>query len=371
MATDLTCWGCGRSTADAEERLTALGHSWHPPCFTCTSCRTPLEQDFTLIGQRPYHSSCASRLLATTGVKCTKCSMVVVGKCVSAMGKKWHPRCLACVVCHLPISGGDDLAVDEGLVFHKPCLQKSEGFPRCPKCKEECEGAFMEAMEMAWHPQCFLCAFCSNPLEGSYATKDGLAYHQQCHDNKLAAEEVCDACGKQLGPDALQAIGHSYHSACFQCNFCKAPIDSQYTTDVETKVYHAGCLVEKRRIDRLNREHVLRERVRIWTDVRQGRAPAPAAFPPSFSYRPAIPADITNSLITEAQLRAEFQRYDVDGTGLLDQSEFTEAYKAFEDFGLAVTDADVKALLSRIRTHQEGAINFDEFCILMLRLAQR
>eukprot|EP00658_Telonema_sp_P-2_P032775 TRINITY_DN24186_c0_g1_i2.p1 TRINITY_DN24186_c0_g1~~TRINITY_DN24186_c0_g1_i2.p1 ORF type:complete len:192 (-),score=16.34 TRINITY_DN24186_c0_g1_i2:181-756(-) len=80
-------------------------------------------------------------------------------------------------------------------------------------------------------------------------------------------------------------------------------------------------------------------------------------------------SNLSGLLVSDDQLRREFNRLDVNGDGYLDRSEFRNVFSTFEHFGLAhVSRDEVDRVLSRYSA--DGKVTFDEFCIAMLRLVQ-
>ncbi|XP_056153993.1 LIM domain-containing protein 1 [Lampris incognitus] len=50
--------------------------------------------------------------------------------------------------------------------------------------------------------------------------------------------EVCDSCGQLIVDMVLQALGKSYHSACFRCVICRQSLEGlPFTVDTDNKVY--------------------------------------------------------------------------------------------------------------------------------------
>ena len=80
-------------------------------------------------------------------------------------------------------------------------------------------------------------------------------------------------------------------------------------------------------------------------------------------------SNLSGLLVSDDQLRREFNRLDVNGDGYLDRNEFRNVYSTFEHFGLEhVSREEVDRVLSRFSA--DGKVTFDEFCIAMLRLVQ-
>jgi hypothetical protein len=75
--------------------------------------------------------------------------------------------------------------------------------------------------------------------------------------------------------------------------------------------------------------------------------------------------------VTEDQLKRKFKELDVDGNGFLLRHEFRAAFLAYQSFGLPFTEREVDDLMGKFGSGDPQHIYFDEFSILMLKLAQR
>eukprot|EP01004_Peranema_trichophorum_P010684 NODE_950_length_2226_cov_40.526866_g812_i0.p1 GENE.NODE_950_length_2226_cov_40.526866_g812_i0~~NODE_950_length_2226_cov_40.526866_g812_i0.p1 ORF type:complete len:699 (+),score=144.91 NODE_950_length_2226_cov_40.526866_g812_i0:83-2179(+) len=95
----------------------------------------------------------------------------------------------------------------------------------------------------------------------------------------------------------------------------------------------------------------------------------PRKIPP-YSER-HLEANVGALLVTERQLRQAFAELDVDGNGWLDRVEFEELYRTFEGFGVNVSEDKVREVLMVYKPFDDGKLTFDEFSLLMLKVAQR
>jgi Ca2+-binding EF-hand superfamily protein len=66
-----------------------------------------------------------------------------------------------------------------------------------------------------------------------------------------------------------------------------------------------------------------------------------------------------------AALRADFARFDTDGSGALDAAEFRAAYRRMESFGLPLSDCQLDMAFGPVA--RDGRVEFDGFCVLMLK----
>jgi hypothetical protein len=85
----------------------------------------------------------------------------------------------------------------------------------------------------------------------------------------------------------------------------------------------------------------------------------------------SLELNVGGLLITEDQLKRKFKELDIDGTGFLDRSEFRSAYLSYQSFGVSVTEAQLDAWMRQLDVGHGPRLYFDEFSVLMLKLAQR
>lgn len=84
----------------------------------------------------------------------------------------------------------------------------------------------------------------------------------------------------------------------------------------------------------------------------------------------ALEANKSQLPITEDLLRKKFDELDVDGNGFLDRNEFMRVYLAYESFGLRPSEKEISEIMSKYNMWGDNRISFDEFAVLMLKLAQ-
>ncbi|XP_075895702.1 leupaxin [Nelusetta ayraudi] len=113
------CTGCGRSVR--QNYLSAANGTWHPECFVCAECRQPftdgsfMELDGRLLCSLHYHSS--------QGTLCGSCREPITGRCVSALGRKFHPEHFVCALCLRQLNQG--------------VVKEERGKPYCLVCFEK------------------------------------------------------------------------------------------------------------------------------------------------------------------------------------------------------------------------------------------
>ncbi|TKS70892.1 Paxillin [Collichthys lucidus] len=96
------CGGCAR--AILENYISALNSLWHPECFVCRECFTPfINGSFFDHDGQPY---CEAHYHERRGSLCSGCQKPITGRCITAMGKKFHPEHFVCAFCLKQLNKG-------------------------------------------------------------------------------------------------------------------------------------------------------------------------------------------------------------------------------------------------------------------------
>jgi hypothetical protein len=107
------------------------------------------------------------------------------------------------------------------------------------------------------------------------------------------------------------------------------------------------------------------------TSVRSYKSTASAARRQKHGVEPENPLDSSGVAWTNAQLEQLFDKIDVDGSGSLSRQEFfhymTETY---DDMGVPNFKRKVAQLIDSAPEFVDGALGFDEFSVIMLKVAQ-
>lgn len=157
--------------------VTALGCTWHPEHFCCKVCRKHIgEEGFHEKEGEPYCSDDYFRLF---GAVCSGCSEPVKESYISALNGLWHPQCFVCHVCHTPFLNGSFFEND-GLPLCETHYHSSRG-SLCAGCDQPITGRCVTAMGRKFHPQHLSCTFCLRQLnKGTFREQDGKPYCQAC-----------------------------------------------------------------------------------------------------------------------------------------------------------------------------------------------
>ena len=110
---------------------------------------------------------------------CGRCGQPITGEVVQAMGKMWHPEHFTCQSCRQPLGTGS-FYESNGQPTCVNCW-RSLFCPRCAHCDQPITDRCVTALGKKWHPEHFVCAFCNNPLGGgSFKEKGDKAYCSSC-----------------------------------------------------------------------------------------------------------------------------------------------------------------------------------------------
>ncbi|XP_060032222.1 leupaxin isoform X1 [Erinaceus europaeus] len=157
--------------------LTAMDQTWHPEHFFCAHCGEVFgETGFHEKDKKPY---CRKDFLAMFSPKCGGCNRPVLENYLSAMDTVWHPECFVCGDCFSSFSTGSFFELD-GRPFCELHYHHRRG-TLCQGCGQPITGRCISAMGYKFHPEHFVCAFCLAQLsKGVFKEQNGKTYCQPC-----------------------------------------------------------------------------------------------------------------------------------------------------------------------------------------------
>jgi len=106
--------------------------------------------------------------------KCHTCGKSLQGNVVNAMGKKFCPGCFVCSKCKEPFDKpgkNGSFAVQDNKPVCSDCMNLAAPF--CAGCGQKCTRSYMNALEKAWHKECFVCAACKTAIGSQFVVRDG------------------------------------------------------------------------------------------------------------------------------------------------------------------------------------------------------
>ncbi|XP_016367960.1 transforming growth factor beta-1-induced transcript 1 protein isoform X1 [Sinocyclocheilus rhinocerous] len=157
--------------------VTALDKNWHPECFSCVKCSSTFgDEGFHDREGKQYCQKCFLALFAS---RCQGCSQPIMENYISALSALWHPQCFVCRECYSPFVNGSFFE-HEGQPLCEAHYHQSRGSV-CQACQEPILGRCVTAMGAKFHPQHLVCHFCLKPLsKGCFKEQDNKPYCHPC-----------------------------------------------------------------------------------------------------------------------------------------------------------------------------------------------
>uniref|UniRef100_A0A8C0FWT9 Actin binding LIM protein family member 3 n=1 Tax=Bubo bubo TaxID=30461 RepID=A0A8C0FWT9_BUBBB len=246
-STIIQCYRCG-DTCKGEVVRVQSNH-FHIRCFTCQVCGCDLAQSGFFFKNQEY--ICTHDYQQLYGTRCDSCGDFITGEVISALGRTYHPKCFVCSTCRKPFPIGDKVTFSgkdcvcqncsHSLISTKPI--KIHGPSHCAGCKEEIkQGQSLLALEKQWHVSCFKCQTCGIILTGEYIRQFCPIHLSHSPSGMRAGHCVLPCSGAPLLCSPLQAGGKHYHPTCARCVRCHQMFtegEEMYLTGSE--VWHPIC----------------------------------------------------------------------------------------------------------------------------------
>uniref|UniRef100_UPI0035900880 paxillin-like n=1 Tax=Myxine glutinosa TaxID=7769 RepID=UPI0035900880 len=157
--------------------VTALEKTWHPEHFLCAACGKHFgEEGFHEKEGKPYCRSC---FLDVASFLCAGCSTPILDNYISAINAFWHPHCFVCRECFIPFVNGSFFE-HNGLPYCETHYHAHCG-SLCAGCHKPIAGRCISAMGHKFHPEHFVCAFCLKQLnKGMFKERNDKPYCHTC-----------------------------------------------------------------------------------------------------------------------------------------------------------------------------------------------
>ncbi|NXS22364.1 ZYX protein, partial [Mystacornis crossleyi] len=189
------CGFCRKPLSRTQPAVRALDRLFHVECFTCFKCEKQLQgQQFYNVDEKPFCEDC----YASTLEKCSVCKQTITDRMLKATGNSYHPQCFTCVMCHTPLEG-TSFIVDQSNQPHCVDDYHRKYAPRCSVCSEPImpepgkdETVRVVALEKNFHMKCYKCEDCGKPLsieadENGCFPLDGHVLCIKCHTARAKA----------------------------------------------------------------------------------------------------------------------------------------------------------------------------------------
>uniref|UniRef100_A0A8C8CFV5 LIM zinc-binding domain-containing protein n=1 Tax=Oncorhynchus tshawytscha TaxID=74940 RepID=A0A8C8CFV5_ONCTS len=154
--------------------VTALGRVWHPEHFVCSECETELG-----FHDREGQQYCQQCFLSLFASRCQGCTQPILENYISALNSLWHPQCFVCRECYCPFVNGSFFE-HEGQPLCEAHYHQSRG-SMCQACQQPILGRCVTAMGAKFHPHHLVCHFCLKPLsKGCFKEQENKPYCHPC-----------------------------------------------------------------------------------------------------------------------------------------------------------------------------------------------
>ncbi|EKE37327.1 hypothetical protein ENUP19_0089G0019 [Entamoeba nuttalli] len=234
------CYYCKQPIEDTAIEFN--NRKYHPNHFGCFVCKAALKgKPYKDIGGEPYCQECARKKVEQEKQKdlCFKCGEPIIGDYIIVNGMKCHPEHFKCAICQSEFTGGSSIEY-LGKRYCLACYKKVSA-SICEKCKKPISGRSVQACGFMYHPECLTCTECDLPLTGvSFLEHDGKPYCN-FHYYKLFGQ-VCEKCGKVVHSGEGVIVGDkTFHKECFVCSQCNKLMDPKKTKIYENNPICVSC----------------------------------------------------------------------------------------------------------------------------------
>ncbi|XP_029357861.1 paxillin a isoform X1 [Echeneis naucrates] len=157
--------------------VTALDKTWHPEHFFCAQCGA-------FFGPEGFHEKdgkafCRKDYFEMFAPKCGGCAHAILENYISALNSLWHPECFVCRECFTPFINGSFFDHD-GQPYCEAHYHERRG-SLCSGCQKPITGRCITAMGKKFHPEHFVCAFCLKQLnKGTFKEQNDKPYCHSC-----------------------------------------------------------------------------------------------------------------------------------------------------------------------------------------------
>ncbi|XP_039872726.1 actin-binding LIM protein 2 isoform X14 [Simochromis diagramma] len=306
----VACQNCGKPCKG--EALRVQNKHFHIKCFICKVCGCELAQGGFFVRQGDY--ICTLDYQRLYGTRCFSCQDFIEGEVVSALGKTYHPRCFVCTSCKQPFPAGDRVTFNGKECICQKCTQPLpanspapiQAVHNCCGCGKEFKNEqSLVALDKHWHLGCFKCKVCNKVLNAEYISKDGIPYCEMDYHAMFGIQ--CESCKKYITGKVLEAGEKHYHPTCARCVRCEqmfAEGEEMYLQG--SSIWHPPCRQAAKQ------EEKSKKQVRIQLNdglEQQVGAPVTRTSSESITSVPASSASGSPSRVIYAKLGEEMLDY--------------------------------------------------------------
>nr|XP_033802529.1 transforming growth factor beta-1-induced transcript 1 protein isoform X2 [Geotrypetes seraphini] len=231
------CASCQKPIAG--QVVTALGQTWHPEHFVCSHCQK--EMGGTNFFEKDGLPYCERDYFHLFSPRCGLCNEPILDKMVTALDKNWHPEHFCCVKCGRPF-GEEGFHERDGKQYCRKDFYEIFA-TRCQGCGQAILENYISALNVLWHPECFVCRECYTPfVNGSFFEHEGQPYCEtHYHKNRGS---LCSGCEKPITGRCITAMGRKFHPEHFVCAFCLKQLNKGTFKEQTEKPYCHPCFIK-------------------------------------------------------------------------------------------------------------------------------
>ncbi|XP_029431531.1 leupaxin isoform X2 [Rhinatrema bivittatum] len=171
------CANCGKIIA-GKKVLTAMDRTWHPEHFFCAHCGQVFDEEgFYERNGKPF---CQKDFINIFSPRCAGCDQPLLNNYFSALNAFWHPECFVCGDCSCTFSQCSFFELN-GRPYCELDYHRRQG-SICCGCQKPITGRCVSAMGRRFHPEHFVCAFCLKQLtQGIFREQSDKPYCHACY----------------------------------------------------------------------------------------------------------------------------------------------------------------------------------------------
>lgn len=171
------CAACGEPILD--KVTIALEQTFHPEHFVCAHCGCQFDADDGF-HEKDGKAYCKNDFFELFANKCAGCNLPITANYITALGVQWHPDCFVCSDCHCPFADGKFFDIDN-LPYCEIHYHARRG-SLCAVCRQPIIGKCTTAMFRKFHPDHFTCTYCLKVLTKSFKEENDKPYCHDCFD---------------------------------------------------------------------------------------------------------------------------------------------------------------------------------------------
>jgi paxillin len=159
--------------------VTAMGKNFHSEHFVCVECGKPFgPEGYHEKDGQPYCKTDYFRLFAP---KCRGCNKPVQARFLTALNSPWHPECFVCQDCSRPFNGNQFFEL-AGVPYCEQHYHERRGSV-CGACRQPINGKCVGALGQRFHPEHFCCVECNRQLTArTFKDHNNQAMCQKCYE---------------------------------------------------------------------------------------------------------------------------------------------------------------------------------------------